>query len=203
MNILGRLFRSGTLSDKSIPLDRVRGFSGDLEYVEASADHPAYLIAHGEIISGSKRDPVATAVNPGDPYTDFSTNVGHLPNTSLGAEVEEKLNHAFDGKFVAFETEQPDWVDAVYVTNRPTDWLDHSRFEGELEHHANVKLAVDPILGASCAYGQQTADVPYPNVKRTAQEIVDDNLELQRRLYGSRAPGKYVQLPKTERKIEF
>lgn len=199
-NILAKL--SGSASPSG-PLDRFRGFGDNLEYVEASGDHPAYLIAHGEIVSGGQRDTIATAVNPAHPYTDFSTIMGQLPNTPLGCAVLERLNHMLDDKLVTFETEQPDRVDAVSVTSRPTDWLNQERFLSELEHHAKTKLAVKPILEASCAYGQQTAKLPYSSIKRAAEQIVDGNLELQRRLHGDQIPGKYVPLPWTEHESEF
>jgi hypothetical protein len=192
LEAVARLLGLDSPSSESSSLSRVRGFNSNLEYVHATGSIPEHLIVHGENTYGGRSEPVVTTVNPQPLLTDFSTNVGQLPNNVLGVVMTEQLGHVFDGKIVVFPTEDPNRVDAVYSTSKPTDWLNKGRFHLELEHHADAKRVMDPMLQAACVYGHQIAGQTYPSIQCISEGIINDNLELQRQLHGNQAPGRYV-----------
>lgn len=174
-------------------LAKFHSFGDNLVQVPKSEEYPEHLIAHGRILR-DKKPPIdiRTAINKRGDDIEFSTNLGQLPNTSLGEAIKERLSHRLDGKFVAFENQQEaNKVDLVYATRKPYEWLNRERFERELENHAKTKDLLAPVLSASIKIGQSAKRLDYPSIKKIAQDIVDDNLELPQ-LNNKLASGQYL-----------
>jgi len=178
-------------------IEAIRGLSNNLEYVPSSGQYPPHLIAHGQIIIGPQTSDIRTAINIRGNDTELATNVGQVPNTPLGDAVVARLNRRLDGKLVTFDTEQVGIADVVYTTRKPTGWLGPARLHTELEDHAKAQVVVAPILQDTFDYGHVSPQLPYPDVKVVAREIVQTNLNLQGELQSKFAPSQYLPIIQT------
>jgi len=180
--------------NKTKDLERLHSYGNNLVRIPKSREYPEHLIAHGRI-SRNRRPPIdiRTAISKRENDIEFSTNLGQLPNTSLGAAIIERLNHLFDGKFVTFDNqEESSKMDLVYATRKPYEWLDRKRFEVELENHAKTKDLIVPLLSASTSIRQPKKPLDYPSIRKLAASTVDNNLRLSERLRNRLSSGQYL-----------
>jgi hypothetical protein len=176
-------------------LAKIFPLGNNLEAMEGTNENPPYLIAHGQIVIGQQTARIRTAISIRNQQdAEFSTNIGQIPNSSLGLTVTEALNHKFDGKFVTFVNESSSSVDVVYTTRQPTALLDTTTLKSELERHAHVQVITAPIF-QDVNRIQVNPQLTFSQVKIVAQDIVATNLDLQNRLRDKHAPIQYPPKP--------
>ena len=188
---LARILQLSTPSLQPKSLDEIEGFGDYFERVSATDAYPEHLIAHGVIKSGGTVMDIRTALNIRGNDLEVASEMGQLPNNPSGAAITEGLNHVSDGKFVTFDTEQSDKLDLVYASRKPADWITPEKLHTELEHHAKTKVMVQPILNDAFSFGQPSSQSTYPTIKDAARDMVDSNLQLQRRLRGRFSSARY------------
>jgi hypothetical protein len=194
-NFLTRILQPKNTSSQSKTLEEIRAYSDNLEFVPPSPELPEHLVAHGIIALSDHVEEIRTAIKIDGDGVEFSTNVGQIPNNTLGLAVTDNLNHRYVGKFVTFDTDVPDNLDVVYATRKPSEVIDPDRLSSELETHALTMASVGPILSQIPTYGQDIQQLDYRAIRETAKEIVDSNLDLQRRLLGLEKPIEYISPP--------
>jgi hypothetical protein len=167
---------------KTNGLEKFAPYEDHIVHVQKSEDHPEHLIARGLILREEKTSvEIRTAIRQRGEDVEFSTNVGQLPNTSLGDAIMENLNQRFEGEFVTYDSQQEtNKNDLIYATRKPYEWLDRERLNRELENHAKTKDLLIPLLSKSTEIEQIEQEVrplDLPTIRRVAQNIVDENLE--------------------------
>lgn len=194
---LAKVFEPSTSSPQPKSLDEIQRFGDHFERVPGTDTYPEHLIAHGVIKGSGTPIDIRTALNVRDNDVEFTSDMGQLPNNSLGAEIKERLNHVSDGKFVTFDTEQAHKLDLVYATRKPADWINPEKVHVELEHHAKTKVMVQPVLNDAFSVGQPSPQSP--SIKDAARDIVDNNLQLQDRLRDKLPSARYFPIPQSSK----
>jgi hypothetical protein len=194
MKALREFFRPSQPQEQQAKgLDRICSLGENLESVLPSTVQPAHVIAHGTIQVGKQPiQDIKTAVRIRGENAEFSTNTCQLPNTPLGKAIPESLNHRLPGKFVTFEAEQQNMKDLVYVTASHAASLNRASFNQELEHHAKVQVVARNVSAALPSYGQPVPQLTDQGIQNLAQEIVDGNLNLRRKLESKFVPSQYL-----------
>lgn len=184
---------------KTKGLEKLRSFGEDnFEVVPQSDIHPEHLIAHGIVTRNEKTlFAVRTAISKSGNDAAFTTNVGQTQNSAFGREIQECLNRRLeDGKLLAYHNQQePDKLDMVYASKKPYEWLNRTRTNQEVEHHAEVKQLVSPILDSSLKVGELKKDLDYPKLQDSARTFVNNNLKIQLELSDKLPPSKYLPNP--------
>ncbi len=187
--LLGSLRRFGKLKDA-------------MTYVPATGREPEHFLVHGRIEADGVSSDMYTAITPGTEGTDLSSTIGQMPDTFAGAAVRERLEHRLGGTFLRFDAEDRGMADVVYVTNKPTNYLNEATLGHELERHADVKITVEPILHACSGHSTGSGRSTYPKLSDAADDLIEANLGLRNALRDSSTTPKYTLIipPRTKKK---
>lgn len=179
MSDIERLFQILKVSErKEERLGYIHDLLDNTEYKESRNIQPSHLIAHGEYDYQGVGSEIRTAINvrlgmqKEDDMTEFSTNIGDIPNSPLSSVLLESLNHRLDGKFIPFSREQEERIDVVYTSSKPADWINDITIRQELEHHARTQALVHPIMEEAARIHIPEVPITFPEIRHMAQNIV-------------------------------
>ena len=183
-------------------LTDVRQRLSNLEMIDGTSVQPPHFIVHGTTGRGAQASEMRTAISiklglyADDDDVEFATGVGQLPNTPLGTETLEALNHRFSGKFVKLEEPHEESIGILYTSRQPADWVDDARMQRELENHAVTRALVSPVLEQVSHFSQANFDLTFAEIKHSIQESIGTGLAAQIRLLSeSTTPPASSRLP--------
>jgi len=168
-------------------LTDVRQRLSNLEMIDGTSVQPPHFIVHGTTGRGAQASEMRTAISiklglyADDDDVEFATGVGQLPNTPLGTETLEALNHRFSGKFVKLEEPHEESIGILYTSRQPAD---------NVSQLPNTPLGTETLEALSHRFSGEFVKLEEPH---------EESIGI---LYTSRQPADWVDDARMQRELE-